>query len=253
VSAVTEPRRCLRTVLLFGLSGFLAGFLGPMVLNPESNIGPLVGVLFSGPAGVVIGLAACLLGRAAPHLFTPALLRALAALLVLATLYVCLPEPRVLGSVLDAEIADCRAPVLLYPAALQKWEEALARTPQAHPLADWREQAHRNVEEFDALAVTVRVLRSRVISEKRRPWERGERFAGPWLQESAAERTFFVPAAGEGCRRWQSRERAQYWPVREEAEQPIRPAAIWPPVDAAGFLGLQELGAVPAGIEALLK
>ena len=42
-------------MLLFGLSGFLAGFVGPMVLNPESNIGPLVGVLFSGPAGVVIG------------------------------------------------------------------------------------------------------------------------------------------------------------------------------------------------------
>ena len=240
-------------MLLFGLSGFLAGFVGPMVLNPESNIGPLVGVLFSGPAGVVIGVAACMLGRAAPRLFTPGLLRALAAALGLATLYACLPEPRALGSVLDAEIADCRAPALLYPAALSKWEEALARTPQARPLADWREQARRSVEDFDALAVTVRVLRSRPILEKRKPWDRGERFAGPWSQEVTGERSYFVPAAGDTCARWQARERAQYWPVREETEQPIRPAAIWPPVDAAGFLGLQELGAVPPRIAALLK
>ncbi len=253
MDSAPAPRSCLRTVLLFGLSGFLAGFIGPMVLNPDANIGPLVGVLFSGPAGVVIGLAACLLGRVLPALFTPGLLRALAALLGLATLYACLPEPRAVGSVLEAGIADCRAPPLLYPAALQEWEQALAHTPQAHPLPDWRREAQRNVENFDALVVTLHVLRSRTVFEKRRPWERGERYAGPWSQESGSDRSYFVPAAGETCADWRSRGPAQYWPVRDETDPPIRPAAIWPPVDAAGFLGLQELAPVPDRIRALLR
>ncbi|MBS0579380.1 MAG: hypothetical protein JSR36_08970 [Proteobacteria bacterium] len=253
MSAAAAPRSCLRTVLLFGASGFLAGFIGPMVLTPDSNIGPLVGVLFTGPAGVLIGLAACLLSRAAPRLFSTGALRALAALLVLATLYACLPEPRLVGSVLDAEIADCRAPPLLYPAALQNWEAALARTPQARPLADWRQQAQRNVESFDALAVTLHVLRSRAVFERRRPWDRGERFARPWSEEPPGEHAYFVRAGGATCAQWQSRERALYWPVRDETDEPIGPAAVWPPVDAAGFLGLQELGEVPARIGALLR
>ncbi len=48
------------------------------------------------------------------------------------------------------------------------------------------------------------------------------------------------------------RGRAPYWPVRQDTGQPIEPAAVWPPVDAPGFLMLQELGPVPASIRALL-
>ena len=53
-----------------------------------------------------------------------------------------------------------------------------------------------------------------------------------------------------GCAGW--RGRALFWAVREDTDGPIRPAAIWPPVDAPGFLMLQELGPVPASIRALL-
>jgi hypothetical protein len=41
-------------VLLGGI-GFCAGFLGPMVLWPESNQGPLLGIFVTGPLGVVVG------------------------------------------------------------------------------------------------------------------------------------------------------------------------------------------------------
>lgn len=41
--------------ILFGGTGFAAGFLGPMVLAPEANQGPLLGIFVTGPAGVVIG------------------------------------------------------------------------------------------------------------------------------------------------------------------------------------------------------
>ena len=41
--------------LLLGAAGFASGFFGPMVFVPEANQGPLVGILISGPAGVVLG------------------------------------------------------------------------------------------------------------------------------------------------------------------------------------------------------
>ena len=34
---------------------FLAGFIGPRVLGPDSNIGPIIGLLFSGPPGAGLG------------------------------------------------------------------------------------------------------------------------------------------------------------------------------------------------------
>lgn len=44
-------RGCLRTVLWFAVTDFLAGFIGPRILNPGSNLGLIISILFSGPAG----------------------------------------------------------------------------------------------------------------------------------------------------------------------------------------------------------
>ncbi|MGH9643436.1 MAG: hypothetical protein ACRD3Q_13555 [Terriglobales bacterium] len=249
----TSPQSCARTVLLFTLSGFLAGFLGPMVLNPDSDLGPIIGIVFSGPAGLVLGVIACALARLAPRVFTTIVLRSLAGVLVLVTLYHCFPGPRAIESVLDAEVIDCAPPGDLYAAALSKWQGALDGVPQAHPLPDWQEQARRNVDAFEAVAVTLRITRNRTIFERRKPWNRGERFAGPWIQGPAQDRTFFAPMTMGPCVDWHAREPALYWPVRDETDHLIPPAAIWPPVDAAGFLSLQEIGPVPGRISALLN
>lgn len=253
VQPQTGRPSCLRTVLLFTLSGFLAGFVGPMILSPSSNLGPIIGILFSGPAGLLLGVIACALARLAPRVFTAGVLRSLAGVLVLVTLYHCFPEPRAIERVLDAGVIDCAPPMDLYAAARSRWQSALERTPQAHPLPDWQEQARRNVDAFEAVAVTLRITRSRMIFERRKPWDRGERFAAPWTEGPVEEATYFAPATVGGCADWRARGPALYWPVRDETEHPIRPAAVWPPVDAAGFLSLQEIGPVPARISALLN
>ena len=41
--------------LLFGVVSFLAGFIGPIILRPDSNQGPLLGIFITGPAGLVLG------------------------------------------------------------------------------------------------------------------------------------------------------------------------------------------------------
>lgn len=49
-------RSAMRGGCLLGLIGFAAGFFGPMILTPEANQGPMLGIFITGPAGFVIGL-----------------------------------------------------------------------------------------------------------------------------------------------------------------------------------------------------
>ena len=39
-----------------GLAAFLAGFVGPMVVTPGANQGPMLGIFISGPLGLLAGL-----------------------------------------------------------------------------------------------------------------------------------------------------------------------------------------------------
>lgn len=58
VSSIKNQKR-IRSALFFGcilgLLGFVAGFFGPMIFTPESNMGPILGILLTGPLGFVVG------------------------------------------------------------------------------------------------------------------------------------------------------------------------------------------------------
>ncbi|MGE0082114.1 MAG: hypothetical protein AB7U81_12545 [Thiohalomonadaceae bacterium] len=43
--------------LCVGGLAFLVGFIGPMILAPGANQGPLLGILITGPWGLVVGAA----------------------------------------------------------------------------------------------------------------------------------------------------------------------------------------------------
>ncbi|HUL02666.1 MAG TPA: hypothetical protein VLV16_05475 [Gemmatimonadales bacterium] len=42
--------------LFVGGIAFLAGFVGPMIVTPGANQGPLLGIFITGPIGLVVGL-----------------------------------------------------------------------------------------------------------------------------------------------------------------------------------------------------
>ena len=41
--------------IIVGAVGFLAGFVGPIILTPDANQGPLLGIFITGPLGFLIG------------------------------------------------------------------------------------------------------------------------------------------------------------------------------------------------------
>jgi hypothetical protein len=49
-------RRAVRPALIVGGLGFAAGFFGPMILKPEANQGPMLGIFITGPIGFLVGL-----------------------------------------------------------------------------------------------------------------------------------------------------------------------------------------------------
>lgn len=42
--------------LILGGISFAAGFFGPIILQPDSPQGPMLGIFFTGPLGFVVGL-----------------------------------------------------------------------------------------------------------------------------------------------------------------------------------------------------
>lgn len=39
-----------------GAAGFISGFIGPMVFNPDANQGPMLGLFVTGPGGFFLGV-----------------------------------------------------------------------------------------------------------------------------------------------------------------------------------------------------
>jgi hypothetical protein len=48
--------RAVRPALIVGAIGFAVGFFGPMILKPDANQGPMLGIFITGPLGFLIGL-----------------------------------------------------------------------------------------------------------------------------------------------------------------------------------------------------
>jgi len=40
---------------ILGGIGFIGGFFGPLILAPEANQGPLLGIFITGPLGAILG------------------------------------------------------------------------------------------------------------------------------------------------------------------------------------------------------
>jgi hypothetical protein len=247
-------RRALRWAVVLGAVGFAAGFFGPMRLNPEANIGPLVGILMTGPAGFIGGLVLGFIVGVLPLSETRKTHALALTCLAFAagTLFYCLPEPALRGYVIDAQVADCAAPAQSIDAAAAQWDQAVARVTWANPTPNWKRDAVANVERDPGVVLTLRILRKSAIMRHRRPWDRDRSSARPW---STAEesRKYYANDAGSDCTAYLTRARQLYWPAVDPNARHPRPAPVWPPTDTLGFLQLQSLEPVPPEYRRLLQ
>jgi hypothetical protein len=45
----------LRYAVIIGIIGFVGGYFGPLIVAPEANQGPLLGIFITGPLGFLLG------------------------------------------------------------------------------------------------------------------------------------------------------------------------------------------------------
>jgi len=249
----TAVRLSIRWALVLGAVGFAAGFFGPMVLSPESNLGPIIGILFSGPGGALAGAILGAIFGLLPVSQTRRrqVLGVACMVLAIGTLYYCLPEPAVRGYVIDAQVEACAPPSQAVDAAVAQWEQAVARVTWAAPAANWKETAISNVQRDPGVVLTLRIQRKSAILRHRQPWDRNRTSAGPWVAVDESKQ-YYADDEGSACQPYLARQGQVYWPAVDPDSDPTKPAEIWPPTDTLGFLQLQTLGPVPVEYQRLL-
>ena len=225
--------------LWFAATGFVCGFLGPIVLNPEANQGPLLGIFITGPggaiAGVVMGLIMRFMPLAADRQWR--LLIVSCGLGAVTILFFCLPQPKLQGYVIEAELLGCDLPVALLPAALQEWQQRIDKVDWAEPRTAWREDMQQKAASASGVIVRMKVLRQLPVYEHRKPWNNGKITADSW-QSVAEEKTYYSEMSGDNCDNYPIGKIEQYFPSSENS-------TAWPTDLLPNFLGVQSLSVVP--------
>jgi hypothetical protein len=228
--------------LTLGAVGGCAGFFGPILLNPEANQGPLLGIFITGPGGALAGLVLGFIFRMLP--LTPAIraqaLTLCAVALGAGTLWSSLPGPQHVASIVDGTISGCRLAGEVAHERVAHWDRQIAKYDYAEPRPGWRDDVPRMVRESPGIVVTLDVERGNQLYELRRPWRR-ELSASGW-QDINEPREYF---GSDSCASYPQGRRMSLAP-RANAHDVIKATQrAWPPADLPNFLGVQMLEAVP--------
>lgn len=242
-------------VVALGGAGFVAGFFGPMIFNPDSNLGPIVGLLFSGPAGAVAGLVLGVLLNFArvPRAVQMKVLGGACTVLALGTLLYVLPEPARVADIIDATVEECSPPRAFAKEVLAEWESAVARVTWHSPDPNWKSKALENVERAPGVVLTMRIERQATIYRHRKPWNAGKRFISEWQTPTETKR-YYASDEGWSCAPYLSRERQLYMPFTDSPADAVKTGPReWPPTKVTSLLRLMELGPVPEIYRGLIQ
>ena len=244
-SRTLRPPGFFLWVLLLGGAGFLAGFIGPIILNPEANQGPLVGIFLSGPGGAFLGLilfAICTALRVSAARQWQVLV-VFAVLGVAVTLAFCLPGPTFRGYVVEMRVDGCKPPADMADGAVAYWQKRIAGVTWASPRAGWEQDARTRLQQDPGVVLDVTVVRRLGIYESRKPWNRGSLTARGWFP-AGERKSYYATYAGDSCSQYAAGANSVHW-ISYNPAGFTGDAANWPPREIPAFLDLLSLEPVP--------
>jgi hypothetical protein len=239
-----SPSIGMWTLLLGGI-GFTCGFLGPILLNPEANQGPLLGIIITGPGGALLGLA---LGLAFKWL--PIAPRAKWLTLIgtgavggLTVLFFCFPEPKAIGYVIDGQVAKCVAPEERIHEAVVYWDKRIEAAPWGKVREGWKQDTERMLRD-EGVVLDLTTTREASVLEHRKPWNRGKVALSAW-HAPREQQSYFARFNGSDCAAYQSDLGLLYMTTGQGS-------SAWPPTDLQNFLGLALIDPLPGRYRALV-
>lgn len=226
-------------VLGFAAVGFAAGFFGPILLNPEANQGPMLGIFITGPGGLVLGAAVGVVARWL-QLSWSALI-AVASLYGTVVLYFCLPGPAVVGDIFELETVSCHAPPEFVADAIDHWEQRIAAVTWHPPRDDWKEELRAAARTEGGKVMEAVLVAQHRILRHRKPWSFG-RLTLERVHDGSPSGRFFVQA---GCDDQSSAPRRYFASANQMGNG-------WPPVELPNLLNLRVLEPLPKRYAALI-
>jgi len=226
-----------------GGAGFAAGFFGPLIFAADANQGPLVGILFSGPGGAVLGVLLWGLFKLLP--VTAALKRRslwiCSLVLAIVTLYFVMPEPALRGDVEEVQINSCKRPIEAIDDAVAYWDARFASNSTG-TRPGWKEDSRQMLQNDDGVILGVDIVRARTLREERKPWNKGNILASSWRTVDD-QKSYYARYAGGSCSDYALGAHAILFNDRFFGGVPTNLG--WPPKKAANFLDLQTLDSIP--------
>jgi hypothetical protein len=231
---------------VIGAVGFMCGFLGPIFIGQMVGVdmaqGPLIGIFFTGPAGLCFGALlgfVCAAMRLSPGSFL-AVLMVTALCVAVATLYLCIPDPQYKGTIIVARIHGCRLVSDGWDKAVSAMEREVAQQMKwgnrAYP--DWKNMIEKKRSTEKGVVLSMSVIRERKVYERKEPWNLGMIEGSPWIPVNAT-REYFARFAGGSCNAYtRDPSRKMYFPARERSR-------YFPPDNVPAFLDLFVLDDVP--------
>ena len=229
-------------IKILGIAGFLAGFVGPMILAPDANQGPMVGIFISGPAGVALGSllwGLCWLAKPAARTQWR-MLYSFATIGVIATLLSIRPEPKWLGYVFEGHVESCARPAALEADTLGYWRKRIAEVNWAEPRAGWEDEMRATLREAPGVVVAVRMERRNAIRQNRLLWNHKE-FAAGW-QPHDDDISFHV--VDGSCDQYPQGDAIRGYQNLDYDGKPVDVEA-WPPPELLRVLRAAELDDIP--------
>jgi hypothetical protein len=244
-SSGARPPLVFLWIVILGAVGFLAGFVGPMILAPDANQGPLVGIFISGPGGVILGAILLLITRvfriSAERQWL--LLWITSAVLAIATLVSVMPSPQFIGYIVEAQIQGCAPPAQSADDGIAYWEKRVASVTWASPRPGWQDEARLDLREDVGVVLDVVITRHKGIYEGRKLWNKGRLLTRGWIAVDEKKK-FYARSASGTCAEFTAGTRVIDFVAYDYSVKPAS-AADWPPREIPNFLNLQTIAAVP--------
>jgi hypothetical protein len=227
---------------IVGIVGFTAGFFLPIILSPDANQGPLLGLFITGPGGALLGLGVGLIGGLLRLDDTRFLLTVVvvAAALAAGTLVFSFPEPVSVGTIVEAEVVRCERADQHLPAAVAEWRRQIDAGWVRALRSGWEADVPAVLARDPGVVLVLRVKRQVVLVEHRKPWNHG-RLTQRVQPGDGRESVFYRRGVPADCAGPLPQE-VRFTP-RWSYTQPL------PPDNAAGLLRLSAIGDVPPELE----
>lgn len=221
----------IQWITVLGIVGFLSGFVGPMLLAPDANQGPMLGIFITGPGGAVLGAVlgsiVGMIGWASSR--NRQALYICATLLAVVTLYFCIPSPRYRADVVEGDILTCTVADSLREKTIDSLNKTTAGRPNQKPIK-WDEKFDLAIAEKPGVIIVLHIARFTKGFEKQALWNRGELMMELW-RSIDKDVSYFAHYAGNDC--------SQYPVGMHTTLTATGNIGIWPPYGTAEMLNVK--------------